>query len=137
MIRDSFFRNPFHGLLVLSGVAFVVTACAASLIFADAARGRSRLVRSPFVRYFEQDGVRLMTWELGVLAICALGAVATEPFWQRRAGRRPQVARPAQPPAPVTAPAPAIPPAPAHTGVPQTGERPLSLASPPQDEPGR
>lgn len=81
--------NPFYVLLVLTGVAFCVTACAYGVM---TVRG---LHAATEIRPATQSGLRLMDWldkngfrlmmiEIGILAMFTFAAIATDEFWAKR-----------------------------------------------------
>jgi hypothetical protein len=85
--------NPFYALLVVAGIAFVVTAAAycvmayrerEAAMAADAPEGEH-----PLMVWMSQHGSTALLGELGILAACTFGAIGTDDYWQRRADNRP------------------------------------------------
>lgn len=85
--------NPFYVLLLVVGVAFVITACAYGVmavkmldpveVTEDARSSRD------FVTFFDQHGMTLLLAEIGALAVLTFAAIATDDYWQRRAAQPP------------------------------------------------
>lgn len=84
--------NPFYVILVLFGVAFVVTAFAyflmalkdvhASGLFPATGSLEAQAAGSlGFVEWMDRYGVRLMVGELVVLAISTVAAIVTDTYW--------------------------------------------------------
>jgi hypothetical protein len=76
--------NPFYVLLLIVGMAFFVTTCAYMMMtFADvnSARGGPEVTDSPMINFMEEHGNLLMGVELGLLAICTVGAITTDRWW--------------------------------------------------------
>jgi hypothetical protein len=80
--------NPFYALLVVAGVAFVVTAAAycvmayrerEAVVTADAIEGEH-----PLMVWMRQNGTTALLTELGILALATLGAIGTDDYWQRK-----------------------------------------------------
>ena len=85
--------NPFFVLLVVIGVAFVVTAMSFwvmslnRLEAASAAPG-GQATPHPLLAWLEAHGMTALVVELVLLAACTVGAIGTDDYWQRRAARR-------------------------------------------------
>lgn len=83
--------NPFYVLLVLAGLAFFVTATAYGLmtLFAVQAGAGVQIAATehPLFTLMRRHGDMLLLGELGILALCTFGAIATDEFWTRRAAR--------------------------------------------------
>jgi hypothetical protein len=80
--------NPFYALLVIAGVAFVVTA-AAFCVMAYRERepvkaGEPPLPAHPLMVWMSQYGETALVAELAVLGIGTIGAIGTDDYWQRR-----------------------------------------------------
>jgi len=84
------FANPFYALLVVVGIAFVVTATAYGVM---AFRNTKALTTPapqdghPLMNWLNEHGNTLLMLELTLLAIGTCGAIATDDYWQRRATR--------------------------------------------------
>ncbi len=93
--------NPFYVLLVLAGVAFALTACAYGVMTvkelhaAQAAIHPSHVdgstaqmsVGPGFVQFMDQQGPRLMLFELIALALTTFAAMGTDRFWSAEGER--------------------------------------------------
>lgn len=89
MTRSQKFANPFYGLLLVAGIAFAMTAIAYGVMaFRDrdlAAKNPGAVVDDhPLMAWMSEYGERALLWELGALAVCTVGAIATDDYWQRR-----------------------------------------------------
>jgi hypothetical protein len=80
--------NPFYALLVIAGVAFVVTAAAYCVM---AYRQREAVVTAdatecehPLIVWMSEHGATALLSELGILAVATFGAIGTDDYWQRR-----------------------------------------------------
>ena len=80
-------KNPFYTLLIPVGMVFVITAFAYGfLAFVEVnatnpeARAQSR---QQLGTWLNAHGTDLLIWELGVLAILTVGAIATDHWWMR------------------------------------------------------
>jgi hypothetical protein len=88
MTRSRKFANPFYGLLLVAGIAFLVTATAYGVMaFRD--RGTAEASSAPtdehpLMTWMSQHGDAALLTELGILAVCTFGAIATDDYWQRR-----------------------------------------------------
>ena len=84
--------NPFYVLLVLVGVAFVITAFAFWLMASSAVHPRLPAADlptdHPLWRLLEQHGDRLMLWELVALAVLTFAAIGIDGYWARRRKQR-------------------------------------------------
>ena len=81
--------NPFYALLILAGIAFVVTA-AAYCVMAYREREAAKAVEPaapehPLMSWMKQNGEMALVAELAVLGVGTIGAIGTDDFWQRRA----------------------------------------------------
>ena len=79
-------------LLVLVGVAFVISACAYGVMAYGAVWGVERDGGSGrgLMRFMDEHGAVLLGVELLLLGLCTVGAIGTDEFWQRRAAREDQ-----------------------------------------------
>lgn len=83
--------NPFYALLVVLGLAFVVTAAAYGVMATREARAAATgqaVADHALMRWMHEHGDAMLLAELGLLAVCTFGAIGTDDFWQRRANRR-------------------------------------------------
>lgn len=81
-------KNPFYVLLVILGVAFVLTACAYSVMALKATRQanpRESGGGAALLEFLNRHGDALMGGELALLAIATVGAISTDRYWMRRA----------------------------------------------------
>lgn len=82
--------NPFYGLLVITGIVFVITATAYGVMAltevhaAQQAQGNNP-PRHPLIAWMSRHGDTALLAELGFLAAFTFGAIGTDEFWQRRA----------------------------------------------------
>jgi hypothetical protein len=89
MKRSDKFSNPFYGLLLVAGIAFVMTAVAYG-VMAYRDRDTAPTVTSetmeehPLMLWMSDYGDAALLTELGALAVFTVGAIATDDFWQRR-----------------------------------------------------
>lgn len=81
-------KNPFYALVLLVGVAFLLTACAYTVMAFLDVQGRSPSQSgSQLLVFLNEYGVLLMGVELAVLCVAMMAAFGTEDFWQRRFDR--------------------------------------------------
>jgi hypothetical protein len=91
MRRSEKFANPFYILVVLAGLSFALTALAYGVMVVRAnaavrtATEAEMPRRHPLMEWMKQHGEAALLCELGLLAVGAFGAIATDEFWQRRA----------------------------------------------------
>lgn len=83
--------NPFYALLVVTGIVFVVTACAYGVMSLTEVRN-GQLAHAevppeghPLNEWLKRHGDTALLSELGFLAVFTFGAIATDDLWQRRA----------------------------------------------------
>lgn len=80
--------NPFYALLVLFGLAFVVTAAAYGVMATREARAADTgqpVADHALMRWMHEHGNTALLSELALLGVCTFGAIGTDEFWQRRA----------------------------------------------------
>ena len=85
--------NPFYALLILVGLAFVVTAAAYGVMAVRESRAAvtgEAVAEHPLMRWMHEHGNTALVAELAALGVCTFGAIGTDEFWQRRATRRRQ-----------------------------------------------
>ena len=77
--------NPFYVLLVIAGVAFVVTAATFCVLVsrANAADGPPA-AEHPLMLWMDRHGMSLLLVELALLMTSTIGAIGTDNYWQRR-----------------------------------------------------
>lgn len=84
--------NPFYSLLVVLGVAFVVTACAYGLVLLRSTRPadamRSGHSQNPLLQLMQRHGQTILFVELGVLLVATVGCITTDNYWERRSAAR-------------------------------------------------
>jgi hypothetical protein len=78
--------NPFYGLLIVAGIAFVVTAAAYCVMaYRDRAAAASHADAEPdhpLMAWMRKHGDATLLGELAVLAIGTVGAIGTDDYWQ-------------------------------------------------------
>ena len=70
--------NPFYVILVIIGVAFVVTACAFTLLLLQQNRTTAAgefFTSNPLMRLVRDRGMTIMAMEVALLGIASLGAM--------------------------------------------------------------
>jgi hypothetical protein len=80
--------NPFYALLVVIGLAFVVTAAAYGVMATREARAAATgtpATDHALMRWMHEHGNTALLSELALLGACTFGAIGTDEFWQRRA----------------------------------------------------
>jgi hypothetical protein len=86
MVQRSRAKNPFYVLLIVSGVAFTVTACAYGVMTVRGLRPETALADdqlSGLLPFLDRHGGKLMLAEIAVLAAASLMAMLTEDYWNR------------------------------------------------------
>ena len=75
--------NPFYIILVIVGVAFVITATSYGVMAFIATRnpGAIALSEHPLWELMDEHGVTIMGVELALLAISSFAAMATDSYW--------------------------------------------------------
>jgi hypothetical protein len=80
------FANPFYALLLVVGVAFLLTATSYGVMAFRDVRGHSAAASgSGWMMFLDQHGGLLMAGELAVLVIASVAAMATDGYWTSRA----------------------------------------------------
>jgi hypothetical protein len=92
MRRSEKFANPFYFLLILAGVTFALTAVAyvvmatrANAGFRTPAEAADPAAEHPLMKWMSEYGDAALITELALLALCTVGAIGTDEYWQRRA----------------------------------------------------
>jgi uncharacterized protein (UPF0333 family) len=79
------FKNPFYTLLIPVGLVFVITVFVYVLMASTELSGTKREVRDqanqPLFTWLNEHGTKLVLWELGVLGVLTVGAIATDSWW--------------------------------------------------------
>lgn len=89
MKRSRKSANPFYVLLVLVGIAFVITAALfCVMVTRTNAAGGALPAEHPLMIWMDQHGMSLLMAELAVLMFCTFGAIGTDDYWQRRRNNR-------------------------------------------------
>jgi hypothetical protein len=94
MKRSEKFANPFYALLLVAGIAFVLTATTYGVMaFRDrdmrpAVAHAAASVEHPLMAWMSRYGERALIAELAVLAVCTVAAIGTDDYWQRRTRNR-------------------------------------------------
>jgi hypothetical protein len=93
MRRSKKSANPFYAILILAGLAFVVTAAAYGVM----ATRESRVAVSgkpaeehALMKWMHDHGDAALLCELAVLGVATFAAIGTDEFWQRRAAAKPK-----------------------------------------------
>ena len=83
--------NPFYFLLVVTGVAFCFTAFSFGILTLKEMRssrdlGVTKTVErteseKSFMEFVDRYGMKLMAWELGILAFATIAAMKTDEYW--------------------------------------------------------
>ncbi len=78
-------KNPFYTLLIPVGMAFVVTVFAywymASTRINTTNREAREQAKHPLFIWLDEHGTQLVLWELAVLGVLTVGAIATDSWW--------------------------------------------------------
>ena len=87
--------QPFYVLLIVTGLAFAITACGFGVmtftdvqgpgilgVTGDAAAGSPG--EHPLFRFLDQYGMQLLLIELALLAVATVGCIATDTWYERR-----------------------------------------------------
>lgn len=84
--------NPFNVVLLLVGIAFVLTACGYSVMTVRAAQFSQSASEAPagsgLIDLLDKHGLTALIVELGVLAAATFAAIATDGYWARRGDDR-------------------------------------------------
>lgn len=92
MRRSNKFSNPFYVLLVIAGITFALTAFAYGILatrsnagFRAPAQTSTISPEHALMKWMREYGNAALLTELAVLALCTVGAIGTDEYWQRRA----------------------------------------------------
>ncbi len=83
--------NPFYTLLVVIGLTFVVTAAAYGVMATRESRAATTgepVAEHALLQWMHEKGNTALLAELALLAVCTVGAIGTDEYWQRRAADR-------------------------------------------------
>jgi hypothetical protein len=79
------FKNPFYTLLIPVGLVFVLTVFAYGFMAFMEVNATKREVRAsanhPLFSWLDENGTSLVLWELGILGVLTVGAIATDSWW--------------------------------------------------------
>jgi hypothetical protein len=83
--------NPFYAVLILAGLAFVVTAAAYGVMATR--ESRSAVTGKPvtehaLMKWMRDHGDATLLGELAILGVATFAAIGTDEYWQRRAAAR-------------------------------------------------
>jgi hypothetical protein len=78
-------KNPFYTLLIPVGMVFVITVFAygfMAFMEVNATNLEARAhINQPLFTWLDEHGLRLVLWELGVMAMLTVGAIGTDSWW--------------------------------------------------------
>ncbi len=78
--------NPFYVLLVLAGLAFLVTACTYGVMSYRAVEmAGGALEDDGLMRWIDDNGIMLMLAQVGFIGLFSVVAMATDSYWDRLA----------------------------------------------------
>jgi len=84
-------KNPFYTLLIPVGMVFVVTVFAYGFMAFLAVNGTNveatRQADHPLFAWLDKHGTQLVLWELAVLGVLTVGAIATDSWWIKKASK--------------------------------------------------
>ena len=94
-MAQSLRTNPFYVLLVVTGLAFAITACGFGVMtftdvhgpeLLDASQQESvgRMANHPLFEFLDKHGTKTMLIELAVLALATVGCIATDSWLESR-----------------------------------------------------
>ena len=79
------FANPFYALLLVVGVAFLLTATSYGVLAFRDVQGQSPTASgSGLMLFLDRHGALLLAGELAVLIVASLAAMATDGYWTKR-----------------------------------------------------
>lgn len=83
------FANPFYGLLIVVGVAFLLTAISYGLMaFREVSGHGADTSGSAWMLFLDRHGGTVLMGEVLLLVLASLAAMATDRFWTSRADRQ-------------------------------------------------
>ncbi|MGY8770723.1 MAG: hypothetical protein ACKVH8_20120, partial [Pirellulales bacterium] len=84
--------NPFFALLLVVGVAFVVSSCAYGVMtikfMNPGGPVEQAQVQISFLEFLNRHGFTVLMIELALLTVCTVGAIITDDFWKDRSERK-------------------------------------------------
>ena len=85
-MRSTNLSKPFNILVMLSGTAFAITACAFAVMTVREMDPSAATGAEPdgLMAWMSQHGFSAMLWQLGLLGVFSVAAIATDEFWQKR-----------------------------------------------------
>ena len=93
MYRSHKFANPFYALLLIAGIAFVLTATTYGVMAFRDRDAHSAIAphtattanpEHPLMKWMSRHGEAALMTELALLAVCTFAAINTDNYWQRR-----------------------------------------------------
>jgi hypothetical protein len=86
-------KNPFYTLLIPAGMAFVVTVFAYFLMASLEVNSTNPEIRAhsrhPLFQWLNENGTKVVVWELAVLGVLTVGAIGTDHWWTNDSDRSP------------------------------------------------
>ena len=84
-------KNPFYTLLIPVGMVFVITVFAYGFMAFMEVNATNLETREqaghPLFTWLDKHGTRLVLWELAVLGVLTVGAIATDSWWTSESPR--------------------------------------------------
>ncbi|PHS02963.1 MAG: hypothetical protein COA78_19545 [Blastopirellula sp.] len=84
--------NPFFALLLVVGIAFVVSCCAYGVMIIKFMNPGGPIeeaqVQISFLEFLYDHGNTILMVELALLTVCTFGAIMTDDFWKDRSERK-------------------------------------------------
>ncbi len=88
MASSTNLKNPFNVLVMIIGTLFAITACGFCVMTVRDMQPVDRASEaSSLLAWMAQYGFSAMMLQLGLLAVVAVAAMATDDYWQDRAKR--------------------------------------------------
>ncbi len=79
--------NPFYALVLLAGLAFVISACAYGTMLVRISRHRPQegpTATPAWIQWMQHHGTWLLLGELALLGILTVAAIGTDDYWEKR-----------------------------------------------------
>ncbi len=83
--------NPFYAVLLVAGIAFVVTAAAYGVMATRESRAAvsgKPVAEHALMKWMHDHGDAALLGELAILGVAVFAAIGTDDYWQRRANRK-------------------------------------------------
>ena len=100
MTNQPKYFNPFFALLLVVGVAFVVSSCAYGVMtikfMNPGGPVEQAQVQISFLEFLNRHGFTVLMIELALLTVCTFGAIMTDDFWKERSERKRKMSPPEQ-----------------------------------------